>query len=79
MNRARRLRLRVALEGGLAAVSAVLLAVTILVPQWIEELTALEPDGGGGELEWAVSTAFAVAAVTFGVLASRDLARLRGA
>ena len=41
------------------------------VPEWIEEVTTLEPDGGGGELEWLLAAAFGVASVVFGVLTYR--------
>jgi ABC-type thiamin/hydroxymethylpyrimidine transport system permease subunit len=71
-----RLRRRLRIEVVLALVSAVLCVLTLVFPQWIEELTGLEPDAGSGALEWIVAGIFLVAAVVSGVLARRDYRRL---
>jgi hypothetical protein len=42
---------------------------------WIEEFTGLEPDGGGGALEWALAIPFATAAVALGGLTVRTRRR----
>lgn len=68
---------RIRIEAGLAAVCAVAAVATAVWPQWIEELTGLEPDGGSGELEWLVVAVLAVAALLLAVLARRDHLRRR--
>jgi hypothetical protein len=67
-----RLRARVSIEVVLAVISAALCVLTLVFPEWIEELTGLEPDAGSGALEWLVAGVFLVAAV----LARRDYRRL---
>jgi hypothetical protein len=51
-------------------------ALTLVFPQWIEELTGLEPDAGSGALEWIIAGVFLVSAVVSAVLARRDHRRL---
>jgi hypothetical protein len=47
---------------------AILLVLTLAVPQWIEILFGVEPDGGSGETEWGiVLTLAAVTAVATGL------------
>ena len=70
-----RLRRRLRIEV-LAVISAVLCVLTLVLPEWIEELTGLEPDAGSGALEWIIAGAFLVAAVVSAVLARRDYRRL---
>lgn len=69
--------LRLSAETILAGISVVLFTLTLLAPEWIEEITGLEPDNGSGALEVALPVAFAAAAVVFGWLARRDLNRRR--
>jgi hypothetical protein len=71
-----RLRARVRIEAVLAVISAALCVLTLVFPEWIEELTGLEPDAGSGALEWLVAGVFLVAAVVAAVLARRDYRRL---
>jgi ABC-type thiamin/hydroxymethylpyrimidine transport system permease subunit len=71
-----RLRARVRIEVVLAVISAALCVLTLVFPEWIEELTGLEPDAGSGALEWLVAGVFLVAAVVAAVLARRDYRRL---
>lgn len=71
-----RLRARVRIEMVLAVISAALCVLTLVFPEWIEELTGLEPDAGSGALEWLVAGVFLVAAVVTAVLARRDYRRL---
>lgn len=71
-----RLRRRLRVEVVLALVSAVLCALTLVSPEWIEELTGLEPDAGSGALEWIVAGVLLVAAVVSAALARRDYRRL---
>lgn len=71
------LRRRLRLEIVLAVLSAVLCALTLVVPEWIEELTGgWEPDSGSGALEWIIAGGFLIAAVVSAVLARRDYRRL---
>jgi hypothetical protein len=72
-----RLRRRLRLEIVLAVLSAVMCALTLVVPEWIEELTGgWEPDSGSGALEWIIAGGFLLAAVVSAVLARRDYRRL---
>ena len=61
--------LRFWVEAGLGAVSAVLLVVTLIWPDWLELVLHIDPDGGNGAVEWAVVAAFAVVASVCLVLA----------
>jgi hypothetical protein len=54
-----------------AGFSGIMFVVTVLWPDWIEAVTGWNPDGGSGALEWAIALAFALSAVTFGLLARR--------
>jgi hypothetical protein len=77
--RRRTAMLRPRLETALAILLAILTAVTLLWPRWIESLTGLEPDAGSGEAEWGIVIVFAVLALLAGLLARHDyrLAALR--
>ena len=70
MNSRRRLRLRI--EVVLAIVFALLTVVTIMDPQWIEQLFAFDPDKGSGEAELGLTAAFGVATLLVSLLAGRD-------
>jgi hypothetical protein len=70
------LRRRLRMEVLLAVISAILCALTLVFPEWIEELTGLEPDAGSGALEWIIAGLFLAAAVVSGVAARRDHRRL---
>lgn len=54
---------RSCVEAVLGAISAVLFALTIFVPDWIERAFDLAPDGGDGSAEWGWAAAFAVASI----------------
>lgn len=60
---------------GLAVATAVLAVVTLLRHDWIEVLFAVDPDGGGGELEWLLTAALAVLAVAFTLAARVEFRR----
>lgn len=66
----RRTRLRV--DAVLASLSAFLLVLTLVLPDWIEVVFRVDPDAGSGELEWAVAGAFALGTVGFGLAARRE-------
>ena len=71
-----RLRRRLRIEVVLTVVCAGLCVLTLVFPEWIEELTGLEPDAGSGALEWIVTGILLVAAVLSAVLARRDYRQL---
>ena len=70
------LRRRLRIEVVLTIISAALSILTVLFPDWIEELTGLEPDAGSGALEWAIAGIFLAAAVVSALLARRSYRRL---
>jgi hypothetical protein len=72
-------RIRMWLEGALAAVAAGLAMLTLFIPDWIERFFEAKPDSGEGEAEWLVSAGFAAAAVVLALLARRDWRRLHAA
>ena len=54
-------RIRFRLEALFAAVTFVLGVLTLVVPDWIEVVFGVDPDGGDGSLElWLVIVCFAV-------------------
>lgn len=56
-------RNRFRLEAFFAGVTFVLGIVTLVVPDWIETVFGVDPDGGNGSLEvWLVVVCFAVTA-----------------
>lgn len=54
-----------------ATASAVLSALTLLWPDWIESLTGINPDNGNGSFEWMLAAGFAVVAAALSLLAWR--------
>jgi hypothetical protein len=50
---------RLSLWLGLAAASAVVAAITVLFPAWLETIFGLDPDGGSGAAEWLIVVASA--------------------
>jgi hypothetical protein len=60
------------IEVVLAIVFAVLAVVTIVDPQWIEQLFTVAPDHGSGDAEWGLTVAFGAASVVASLLAVRD-------
>lgn len=56
----RRPRRRFWIEVAIFLASILSLAATLVDPEWIEAVTGVEPDGGSGELEWAIAAAFGV-------------------
>ena len=73
----RSLRIRVRIETILAIVGAVLSLLTLVWPEWIEEIFGVEPDGGNGSLEWLIAVGFLAVALGLGLLARHDQRRLR--
>jgi hypothetical protein len=66
---------RYRIEFTLAIVSAFLFVLTLVTREWIEIVFGVEPDGGSGALEWGITFAFLLAAVSLFVLARRDRRR----
>lgn len=53
------------------AVFGFLTILTLIVPDWIEVVFKVEPDGGNGSLEWLVVAGMAVVTLAFAVDARR--------
>ena len=66
---------RFRLEVALAVIGAALFALTLVFPEWIEELTGIEPDNGSGAAEFVVAGIFLLTAVVSGVMARRTYLR----
>jgi hypothetical protein len=63
------------MEAGLAAAAAAFAVATLMWHDWIETLFGVQPDGGGGELEWLLTAALAVLAVGFALAARVEFRR----
>ena len=66
------MRTRFWMEAALAGLSCVLMILAFAWPEWIELLFGVDPDGGSGELEWAIAGVLLVATAAFSALARRD-------
>lgn len=73
----RRLSRRFWVEVVAAAVSGALLAVTVLIPSWIELVFGVDPDHGSGALEWTVVLLALLAWALLSFLAGREWRRCR--
>lgn len=71
-----RLPLRFWIETALGMSSAVVLAMTLAWPDWIETIFGLEPDAGDGSAEWGWAIALAVATLVFFADAGRTWWRI---
>ena len=49
-----RLSLRMWIETILGVVSAIVLIMTLIMPNWIERIFGFGPDGGDGSAEWGL-------------------------
>lgn len=72
-----RTKLRFRIEAALAALSALLLVLTLIWRDWIEIVFGIDPDRGSGELEWAIVGACALAALISSALARADWKLIR--
>ncbi|MGE5764792.1 MAG: hypothetical protein ACM3ZF_13235 [Mycobacterium leprae] len=66
---ASKLRRRFWIESALAGLSAVLFALTMVSPTWIELVFGADLDGGDGSLEWTIVAALAIVTAVFTLLA----------
>jgi hypothetical protein len=72
-----RLALRFWIEMALGVLSAIVLMMTLTMPDWIERFFGLAPDGGDGSTEWGWAISLAVATLT--LFADARRLRLRSA
>lgn len=69
------MRTRFWVEAGLAAAGAILLVVTLISREWIEEVFKVDPDNGSGTAEWLAVAVLLVVALVFGALARMEWRR----
>lgn len=69
---------RLKAEVGLACACAALAALTMVWPDWIEEIFGVDPDRHSGLLEWMIVVGLAVVSVVSGILARVEWRRQRG-
>ena len=62
-------------EAAVGALSAVLLVLTMFVPDWIEVTFRVDPDQHSGSLEWAISAALLGTTLVSSLLARREWRR----
>jgi len=65
-------RTRLWLEGIGAAVALFLGTLTLIVPDWLEEVFGFDPDRHSGAAEWLIALGFAAVSATLALLARRD-------
>jgi hypothetical protein len=58
------IRFRFWLETGMATITGILFAITLVWRDWIEIVFGVEPDGGNGSLEWLIVGALLVVTIT---------------
>jgi hypothetical protein len=66
-----RLPIRFWVELAMGCISFALLATTLVMPDWIEVMFDLAPDGGDGSVEWGMSLTLCALAILFFVFARR--------
>lgn len=75
----RQLHTRFWIEASLGSLSALLFAVTLAWPTWIELVLRVDPDFGSGKLEWAIALLTSVLALSGFALAGREWSKARAA
>ena len=60
-----------------AAVFGVLAVLTLMMPNWIEAVIGVEPDGGSGAAEWLIVTVSGALALILAASSARHLRRAR--
>ena len=71
----RMVRTRFWIETALAALTTIVLLVTLAWRGWIEAIFGAGPDGGDGSLEWAIVGALLAVSVTLSVMARAEWRR----
>lgn len=69
------MRARFWIESGMAALTALLLIMTLISREWIEILFGVSPDGNSGSLEWFIVAASLVSTVLLGMMARSEWRR----
>jgi hypothetical protein len=67
------------LEATTAGLFGVLTVLTLVLPDWIEAVFGIEPDGGNGSLEWLIVTALGLVTLVLTALSFRSAGRARQA
>ena len=73
------LRRRFWLETGMAIVTSMLFAITLVQRDWIEIIFGVDPDNRNGVLEWLIVGALLVVMITLFTLANYEWRRARAA
>jgi hypothetical protein len=68
-------RQRFWVEAGLGALSAILLVLTLIVPDWIEAVLRVDPDQHSGSFEWLIVGVLGLTTVVSSLLARREWRR----
>ena len=68
-------RARVWIEFACAGSSALLAAITVVWPDWIEAVFHVDPDHADGSFEWLIVASLLTVALTLSTLAYRELRR----
>lgn len=68
----RSVQIRYRFELMLSVLSGIALMLTVAVPDWIEEVLAVDPDRGSGATEWAIASGLLISTVVLTVLTRRD-------
>jgi hypothetical protein len=73
------LRRRFWLETGIAIITGVLFAITLIRNDWIEIVFRIDPDNNNGTFEWLIVGALLLVTITLFILASYEWRRARAA
>jgi hypothetical protein len=69
------MRLRFWIELAVGGIALLVCLLTVISPEWIEGLFKVEPDGGSGELEWAIVGVLFSMALTLSLMARTEWRR----
>jgi hypothetical protein len=71
----RPMRRRFYVETGLGICTLLLLALTVVSPEWIEAVSGIDPDHGNGSAEWLVVGVLGVTTMALAVAARAEYRR----